>query len=59
MRMIRQHKSAFTRQIHESVRITYGPATVVLNRKAEWNGNCIPRLAIEEGEMVTVEMRYH
>ena len=47
MKLLRCHKSAFERQIHEAVYIQMGHRNITLNNKSEWNGDKIPRLVVE------------
>ena len=50
MKVLRSHKAALSRQVHESVEIECSKAKYVLNSKGEWNGSRIPRIRIEVGE---------
>ena len=53
MKIIKQHFSAFSRLIHESVRIDRNSrdnSISILNSKSEWGSNKLPRLVIERDE---------
>ena len=53
MEIVKQHFSAFSRLIHESVRINRNaknPQISVLNSKSEWGFNKLPRLVVEKDE---------
>ena len=53
MKVVKQHFSAFSRLVHESVRIkrNYRDSSIsVLNSKSEWGSNKLPRLVIEVDE---------
>ena len=51
MKAVKFHKSAFERQIHESVRIQNSrEAHVIMNSKAEYNRCAVPRLGLKMGE---------
>ena len=52
MFLIRKHRTPLARQIHEAVKIAHCKANLILNRKGEWNGSQLPRLAIEVGDKV-------
>ena len=58
IKLIKKHHSAFQRQVHESVLISSGHRDYCLNSKAEWNGQAIPRLAIEVKDLV-VQLDYN
>ena len=47
MKLLQRHKTAFDRQISESVAISNGKRDQILNSKSEWMGEALPRLAIE------------
>ena len=51
MRIVRQHKSAFERQVHEAVLIEMGSGNI-LNSRGEFNRCEIPRLRVEVGERI-------
>ena len=51
MRIARQHKSAFERQVHEAVLIEMGGGNI-LNSRGEFNRCEIPRLRVEVGERI-------
>ena len=50
MKVIRQHKSAFQRQVHEAVIIQMNENTNILNSKGEYNRCVLPRLGVIFGE---------
>ena len=53
MKIVKQHFSAFSRLIHESVRIdrnSKDKSISILNSKSEWGFNKLPRLVIEKDE---------
>ena len=55
MTIVKQHFSAFSRLIHESVRIDRSSrdnSISILNLKSEWGSNKLPRLVIEKDENV-------
>ena len=55
MKIVKQHFSAFSRLIHESVRIDRSSrdnSISILNSKSEWGFNKLPRLVIERDENV-------
>ena len=55
MKIVKQHFSAFSRLIHESVRIdrnSRDKSISILNSKLEWGSNKLPRLVIEKDESV-------
>ena len=52
MRVIRGHRTALTRQVHESVAIESSKADILLNSKSEYNGSKIPRIVIEVGDQL-------
>ena len=52
MKLLRCHKSAFERQIHEAVYIQMGHRDITLNSKSEWNGDRIPRIVLEVKDQV-------
>ena len=47
MRLLSKHKTAFSRQIAETVNISHGNRDNILNSKSEWMGSSIPRLTVE------------
>ena len=53
--MVRGHKSAFSRQIHEAVLIEMGAGDNILNSKGEYNRCELPRLRVEIGERPWLE----
>ena len=57
MRVERQHRSALTRQVHESTVIQHSKCDILLNSKGEWNGPRIPRISIEVGDR-TISQEY-
>ena len=62
MKVVRGHKSALARQVHEAVLIANCQSQNLLNSKAEYNRCIIPRLAVmvgtkEKGEEETVGER--
>ena len=50
MKVIRQHKSAFQRQVHEAVVIEMNETKNILNAKGEYNRCSLPRLGTMLGE---------
>ena len=52
LRVVEQHRSPLTRQIHEGVELECNKADVVMNSKTEWNHSKIPRIMIEVGDKV-------
>ena len=50
MKVIKFHKSAYNRQIHESVTIQMNRNHHLLNSKAEFNHCALPRLGLKMGE---------
>ena len=52
MRLVSKHKTAFDRQISESVNINYGKRDLNLNSKSEWMGESLPRLTTEVKDVV-------
>ena len=58
MKVVSQHKTALSRQIMEAVRIRRrGGEGAILNSKGEFNRSHIPRLVLEEKEIVTEEQK--
>ena len=55
MKIVRSHKTPFTRQVQEGVEIDNSTANIIMNSKGEWNGSRIPRVVIEVGEEVQDE----
>lgn len=49
MRVERQHQTPFSRQISEAVAIDTCKADIILNSKAEYNGEKVPRVVLEVG----------
>ena len=47
IKLLKKHKSAFERQVHESVLITFGKVDFILDSKREWSGESLPRLTLE------------
>ena len=54
MAVLRQHKSALTRQIQEATEIEMSKASIILNSRGEWNSAHIPRVTIQVGDKVQV-----
>ena len=52
MRVVRAHKKAVTRQVHEATLIDCSKAHVIMNSKSEYNGSRIPRIRMEVGATV-------
>ena len=52
IKLLKKHKSAFERQVHESVLITFGKVDFILNSKREWSGKSLPRLTLEVQDKV-------
>ena len=52
-----KHKTALQRQLREALNIERSEASVVLNKKNEWNGSRILRLRVEVGECLDKEVR--
>ena len=50
IRIVKQHRSAYERQVHESVVIQKNRGHHLLNSKAEFNRCALPRLALRMGE---------
>ena len=55
MNLLRKHKLAFTRQVSEGIEIERCKSDLILNRKGEWNGSCLPRMAVEVKEKVELK----
>ena len=55
MKVVRSHRSAFARQIHEAVLIEMGAGDNLLNSKGEYNRCELPRLRVEIGQRPWVE----
>ena len=54
--LIRKHRTALTRQIHEMVAISVSKSDYTLNRRDDWNSARNPRLVVEvRGEIVQEE----
>ena len=56
MRIVRKHKKALERQIHEATCIQSSKADILLNSKNEWNGPRVPRISVEVGAKVITEV---
>ena len=52
IKLLKKHKSAFERQVHESVLITFGKVDFILDSKREWSGESLPRLTLEVQDKV-------
>ena len=50
--LVRTHKRAVTRQVHEATMIDCSQANIIMNSKAEYNGSRIPRIRMEVGDRV-------
>ena len=48
MRIIRTHKTALSRQVHEASEIECSKAMITMNSRGEWNSQHIPRITIED-----------
>ena len=57
MEVVATYSTAFRRQIGESIRISSGDADIIINCKGEWNGDRIPRLAVEQGESIKIDTK--
>ena len=58
MHVVRMHKTALGRQIHEATLIQHSDADIQMNSKSEYNGPRIPRISIEVGDKV-ITTRYN
>ena len=52
MRVLRTHKTPFTRQLQEATEIQMSKSNILLNSKSEYNGQRIPRVVIEVKDKV-------
>ena len=52
MQVVRMHRTALGRQIHESTLIQHSQANIQMNSKSEYNGPRIPRISVEIGAKV-------
>ena len=57
MKVVKFHKSAFERQIHESVMIQASKPHFLLNSKMEYTRCQIPRISIKMGEKENKERK--
>ena len=46
MTIVKMHKKALSRQIHEAVMISKSAADILLNNKSEWSKDKIPRVKV-------------